>query len=349
MRKTLIMASLFCLAAMPAVSAPTIKITSPKAGDKWCAGSASTITWTKTGTMSNFVNIRLWQGGAKLLDIADHVQNSGTYTWTIPAAHPSFPANSYQVKVVTVDNQVSDMSPMFGIKYCASITVLKPDATSCWDEGKDYLIQWTKTGAMDDHVKIQMLMHGAWLYDLAVNAPNTGSYSNHVSGSPYWPDYNFSIRIQTMDGAVTGTGQEFPIATGCGIDWHKFIDKLMIYDIGWKIPDPGPDPGCPDCPILDLGGLLKLIGTPPGPVELELIKGGAIAVRLGRFNSQGRFEPNLTGGNKLIGENGLRVEALGGANARAIIGDSGLILRFLTPGTKNILGTKAVRLIRRLR
>jgi|WetSurMetagenome_2_1015567.scaffolds.fasta_scaffold71015_2 hypothetical protein len=345
MKKMAIVLTALCVFCGPVFSAPTIKVTHPTAGDQWCAGGSYVISWTKSGAMDGFVRIRLWQNGAKVLDITDNAPNSGSFTWAVPANNPHFPANTFQVKVVTVDNQVSDMSPQFSIKNCASITVVKPDASSCWDEGKDYMIQWTKTGSMDGHVRIQMLKHGAWLYNVAENVPNTGSYSHHVTGSPYWPDYNLAIRIQTMDGAVTGTGQDFPIATGCGgaIDWKKYLDKFQAFDIGWKIPVPGPDPECPNCLILDLVDLIRLLGHPPGPVEVELVKGGVLAARLGRLSPGGHFEPNLAGKNKYIGENGLQVELLNGANPRAIIGDSGFLLRLLSPGTRNVLGTRAVR------
>ncbi len=108
----------FLLVAGSLLDGQSITVTEPHAGAAWSAGSTHAIAWTRSGTMSPNVRIRLWQAGTKVLDIADSTPNSGSYSWAVPATLAS---GTYTVRVVTLDNAVSDTSPAFDIAAASPV------------------------------------------------------------------------------------------------------------------------------------------------------------------------------------------------------------------------------------
>ena len=97
------------------LNSQTITITSPKAGSNWYYGKSYTISWTKTGSMHEFVKIRLLNetGTTKILEISNRTINNGNFrNWKVP---DSIPSGKYVIRVKTVDDAVSDDSGKFNI------------------------------------------------------------------------------------------------------------------------------------------------------------------------------------------------------------------------------------------
>ena len=102
------------------LSGQSITLTEPHAGASWNAGGTYLITWTKAGAMGGNVRIRLRQGATKILDIVDSTPNNGSYSWAIPT---TVAPGTYTIRIVTLDNAVSDNSAAFNIAAAVPATV----------------------------------------------------------------------------------------------------------------------------------------------------------------------------------------------------------------------------------
>ncbi len=102
------------------VYSQSISIVSPAKGDTWVKGRKYTIRWTRSGSMNDFVKIRLYQGNSKVLGIVDRTDNDGSYDWTVP---DNINPGTYRIRVKTVDNQIYDDSENFEIKKGNKINV----------------------------------------------------------------------------------------------------------------------------------------------------------------------------------------------------------------------------------
>jgi hypothetical protein len=70
----------------PGPPSATIKVSQPD-GTTWVKKSSYTITWTKSGSMPDKVNIllkRAWMIGIDVLWITESTENDGSFPWTIP-------------------------------------------------------------------------------------------------------------------------------------------------------------------------------------------------------------------------------------------------------------------------
>jgi hypothetical protein len=104
MKKSLLLAAAVLLVANFAMYGQVITVTAPTAGDDWCSGGTYSITWTRSGEMSNRVTVRLrWAGSANreadALLIARNTDNNGLLSWTIPA---TVAPGEYFIRIWTV-------------------------------------------------------------------------------------------------------------------------------------------------------------------------------------------------------------------------------------------------------
>ena len=91
-----------------------------------------------------------------------------------------------------------------------SITVTAPAAGVTWRVGETHMITWTKTGAMDDEVKIRLVQAGSIVLEIAENAPNSGSFSWTIPATVV--PGNSLIRVRTVNNAVMDNSDTFTIA-----------------------------------------------------------------------------------------------------------------------------------------
>ncbi|MFH2108532.1 MAG: GPI anchored serine-threonine rich family protein [Chrysiogenia bacterium] len=117
--------SLFFLSAL--AFSQTIEITSPHAGDTWYKGQAYPIAWKKTGTMDDFVKIKLRNSTstAVILDIITPIANNGNYSWKIPT---SIVPGDYVIRVRTMVGEVYGDSGVFSIANMPFVS--KPKETN---------------------------------------------------------------------------------------------------------------------------------------------------------------------------------------------------------------------------
>ncbi len=91
-----------------------------------------------------------------------------------------------------------------------SIVVTSPAAGIAWHVGETRLITWTKTGTMDDEVKIRLMREGNIVLNIAGSVPNSGSYSWTIPASV--EEGSYVVRVRTMDDAVWDNSEAFTVA-----------------------------------------------------------------------------------------------------------------------------------------
>ncbi|MEA3504453.1 MAG: PKD domain-containing protein [Bacteroidota bacterium] len=97
------------------VLVPTITVTAPNGGEQWHQETAYNITWTSENITGN---VKIELTGTNSSVIVASTENTGTYSWTIPADQTL--ASDYKVKISSVDDDtVLDESD-------ATFTVVSP-------------------------------------------------------------------------------------------------------------------------------------------------------------------------------------------------------------------------------
>ncbi len=208
MKERVLLAFLVILLGVGFTYSQTITVTSPHTGDTWTKGQKYTIRWTKSGSMSNFVKIRLYQGNTKVLGIVDRTDNDGSYDWTVPdTINPGI----YRIRVKTVDNQVYDDSENFTISnpQPASITVTSPYSGDSWVKGQRYTIRWTKSGSMNDFVKIRLYQGNTKVLGIVERTDNDGRFDWTVPQGLSVGTYK--IRVKTVDNQVYDDSENFTV------------------------------------------------------------------------------------------------------------------------------------------
>ena len=196
-------------------AAPGLTVTSPSASSSWEVGTTQSIAWSKTGSLSAYVQIELYKGAAKVVDIATTTENDGAYSWTLPTTLAA--GTDYTVKVTTSDAAYSDFSDAFAVTVTApAITVTSPAAGASWGVGTTQSIAWTKAGALATTVKIELYKGGLKTLDIAASTENDGAFSwtlptTLAAGSDY------VIRVTTTDGAVYDDSGTFSVITAAAI------------------------------------------------------------------------------------------------------------------------------------
>ncbi len=185
----------------------SIDITAPLAGVIWNMGTTQEITWEKTGTQNDYVNITLFKSGSAVLNIGTSVDNSGSFFWNIPGTIS--PDTTYIIRVETTDGSVVDDSDFFSI--LGSIEVTSPSAGEEWLYGETHTITWVATGTMNSSVKLRLQQNGSNIVAITDVTPNDGSYSWTVPASVPAAT-NYVVMVKTIDSVVFDTSEEFTIA-----------------------------------------------------------------------------------------------------------------------------------------
>ncbi len=194
---------------------PGVIVTAPSSASSWEVGTTQAITWSRSGTLDANVKIELYQGGSKALDIAAATDNDGSFDWLVPATLAA--GSDYLVRVTTADAAYSDDSDLFAITVTPpAITVTAPTAGATWAVGTTQAVTWTRAGALDDQVRIELYQGGAKVLDIATATGNDGSHdwllpADLAAGSDY------VVRVTTVDDAVSDDSGLFTISTAPAI------------------------------------------------------------------------------------------------------------------------------------
>jgi C1A family cysteine protease len=215
---------------------PGITVTAPASASSWEVGTTQAITWNVSGSLDANVKIELFKGGAKISDISASTANDGSCDWAIP---PSLTAGTdYLVRVTTADAAYSDDSDLFAVTVTPpAITMTAPVAGANWAVGTLHAITWTKAGALDANVKIELFKGGVKALAIAASTANDGSLDWTVPAT--LADGNdYIVRVTTLDDAVSADSGAFTIsslptltvtAPAAGVTWTRKTNQNILW------------------------------------------------------------------------------------------------------------------------
>ncbi len=286
MKKRVLMIFLIAVFMIAFSYAQSITVTNPHSGSTWYKGNTYNITWTKSGSMDNNVKITLYKPDHTTLQmiIVRPTANDGIFSWVVSN---SIPDGQYIVRVKTMDNAVYDDSVVFNIATPAptggTITVTDPHSGDCWKKGSSHTITWTKSGSMNDSVKITLYKTDlTTLQTIIVNpTANDGAYTWVVPNSI--PEGSYVVRVKTVDNTVYDDSDIFSISNNCdsgipSIDFGRFRASLNLAELAIYMHGPGPR-------IRGIGGIKNALekSNIKQPVTIKLMKGREVIYNFGVF------------------------------------------------------------------
>ncbi len=122
----------------------SLNLTSPDATTLWMSGGSYDIQWSS----SHVSNVKLeysTDDGATWQTIANSVSASlGSYNWNVPN---SIETNKMRIKISDSANPISrDSSDAFVV---GKISVVKPNASTVWQSGNSYKIEWNASSSIE--------------------------------------------------------------------------------------------------------------------------------------------------------------------------------------------------------
>jgi len=110
-----ISAAIFLIVFPAILLCQSLNVTIPSSGTSWSTGKTYMIMWTKWGSMSDQVKIRLFNGSGtvKVMDIVNSAPNNGQFKWTIPSG---LATAQYTIRVKVVGDAVENQSAPFTIQ-----------------------------------------------------------------------------------------------------------------------------------------------------------------------------------------------------------------------------------------
>ena len=171
----------------------SITVTEPNGGEKWNLGKKYNIEWESTG-IDGTVEIDLYKSGRWYRDVADDVENTGSYLWMIPS---NIETSQYYKIRVFVPEVYGESSSNFTIEPEPFIKVTDPTSSSRWGNGNYKYIEWESNNA-GSYVKIQLCRKSGnkEVIEKTIDpsANNDGSYHWEVD-TDYLGTYIYRIKI----------------------------------------------------------------------------------------------------------------------------------------------------------
>jgi hypothetical protein len=155
----------------------SLTVTSPNGGEFLSIGSNHSIRWTSE-SVTDLIRIRYsTDGGANWIKIADNLQDSGSWTWTIPNVTSS--QCLVRINAINTDGTPYDVSDaVFNIagEVTGTVTVNSPNGGEAWLKGSTQGITWTTTGEVGD-LKLEYSTNGGSSWStIDSSTPNDGYY-----------------------------------------------------------------------------------------------------------------------------------------------------------------------------
>ena len=182
------------------ISVKNVTITSPKGGEKWCAGDIDTIRWSSTGIDSVKI-LYSTNGGSSWTNIIQKWPSNKGYPWTVPQTL----SNNCLVKICNLDDSPCDQSDSSFSITTVSLTLLSPNGGQSWLVGGSQNIIWESNCITN--VKIDYSTNGGSSWSNIV--PNTPSDGIHPWTIPDTPSNNCLIKICDVDGSPCDTSNSF--------------------------------------------------------------------------------------------------------------------------------------------
>jgi len=203
-----------------------VTLTAPNGGERWIAGTTSSITWTSTGGGLGNMKIDLHEGGSFVSTLAQSTANDGSFNWSIPANQTI--ASDYSIRIEsTVYAEITDDSDDdFAIG--GSITVTSPSGGEEWAAGSSHYVNWTFTGEGLGNVKIELYNGSSPTLVITASAVNNGSYLWSIPDT-LTVGSNYRIRITSLaDSSAYDESDSFSIAEKQSEDRATTISDNMV-------------------------------------------------------------------------------------------------------------------------
>lgn len=205
-----------------------ITITQPNTEWHLCNNSEGTdpglyLLWTKAGSMSANVKIELFNstGTGKVMDIITSTPNDGEHHWFF---NNNVPAGSYRVKISTIDNLVSAITPLLIIEVCnpvGTVNVSSPASNEIWYKRHKYVIRWT----VQNQPPYYETNRRTWIYLKKADASSSNIDLGNV------PTHSGQFNWTIPNTVASGNYQIYFVALG-NCTWTSPTFKIMI-DITW--------------------------------------------------------------------------------------------------------------------
>ena len=140
---------LFSVFAINGASSQTVTVTNPNGGNVLYVCQTYTITWTQTGSPSNYWNIDYSaNGGSTWSSIASNLLvTNGQFAWTIP----NIQTTNALVRVTDAQNNaVTDVSNAY-FTVNIPITVTSPNGGESWTALTNHNITWNVHGTSNTY------------------------------------------------------------------------------------------------------------------------------------------------------------------------------------------------------
>jgi hypothetical protein len=152
----------------------SLKISSPKGGEKWEGGSSKQITWLSSGIDSVKIDYTTNNGTNWNLVAIDN-KNTGIYYWN---PLPNTPTVNARVRITDALNGVitTQSDSTFSILQQRNIKVLAPNGGEEWYAGSSDNIRWQSEGVSNVKIEFSTNGGGSWS-TITASAPSTGAFT----------------------------------------------------------------------------------------------------------------------------------------------------------------------------
>jgi len=189
----------------------SLTVTSPNGRETWPRDTGHTITWTKSGSLGNYVKIELLKADVVNQILVASTTNSGSYSWTIPSSQAL--GADYSIRITsTTYPDVTDSSNANFVITPGSLTVTSLNGGETFLKDTAHTITWTKSGSTGDSVLIELLKAGVVNRVITASTANDGSYDwTILSAQALGADYRIRITSTTYPEVTDSSNTNFEI------------------------------------------------------------------------------------------------------------------------------------------
>jgi PKD-like domain/Secretion system C-terminal sorting domain/Ser-Thr-rich glycosyl-phosphatidyl-inositol-anchored membrane family len=192
----LLTVALFSLFAFASASAQTVTVTNPNGGNTLYVCQTYTVTWTQTGSPSNYWNIDYSpNNGATWVTVASNLLvTNGQFVWTVP----NIQTNQALVRVTDAQNPGTTDASNSVFTINIPITVTAPNGGESWTALTARTISWNTLGTSNlFNIAYSVDAGSSWIGVVSSYTTATGTYNWNVPNNP-----SVQCRVRVMD-AVT--------------------------------------------------------------------------------------------------------------------------------------------------
>lgn len=191
----------------------SVTVTAPNGGESLTGGSATTITWSSTGTIANVKLEYSVDGGTNWTVITASTTNDGSEAWTVPSSATTQGRVRVSDASVSATNDMSNANFTITVSASNSVTLTAPNGGQSFTGGSATTITWSSTGTIAN-VKLEYSLNaGSTWTQITASTANDGSEAWTVPSSATTQG---RIRVSDATNAATTdmSDANFTITTG---------------------------------------------------------------------------------------------------------------------------------------